>query len=131
MAGAFCLGSVGLSVLSAKISGQTYEMFYFSYGIFPMTVMAAILLSLAVIILSYRVRMRPLSFLGRNSMIYFAFHQSIGIPLALGVVGRIPSRGTIQGRLMHFLIIYLLVIAICAGADAVIRHSPLRFMAGK
>lgn len=129
-AGFACI-AVGLTVLNEKITGTTYEMFYSSYGIFPLTLAAAVLLSLAVIILSHRIHIRPVSYIGRNSMIYFAFHQSIALPLAGAAVSRVGLGSSIGERIIHFLLVYALVLFLCFAADLIVRHTPFKFMAGK
>jgi hypothetical protein len=64
-------------------------------------------------------------------MIYFAFHQSIGIPLAAATVAPLGLSGTTGKFILNQLLIFLLVVFICFIFDLIIRHTPLRFMAGK
>lgn len=131
LAAVFAIISIAMTLLNDKITGTTYEMFYSSYGIFPLTLTAAVLLSLAVIILAYRIHIRPVIYIGRNSMIYFAFHQSIAIPLASKEADSLMLGVSVGERLLHFLIVYALVILICFVFDIIIRHTVLKFMAGK
>ncbi|MEE3481281.1 MAG: hypothetical protein VZQ80_04780 [Lachnospiraceae bacterium] len=64
-------------------------------------------------------------------MIFFAFHQSIAIPLASATVSRLGLGGSTGERIVHFFLVYALVLAICFVADLIIRHTPLMFMAGR
>lgn len=123
----------GLALLLTGINykvtgGHSYEMFGSSYGIFPLTISAAILASVAVILFSSSIHSKVLQYLGKNSMIYFAFHARIGVIVGNDLVRKI---GSLNSSILRILIIFVVAISICWLMDVVIRHSKLRFVAGR
>ncbi|RSX51138.1 acyltransferase family protein [Bifidobacterium callimiconis] len=121
--------SVACSLINYRLCGEPYEMFAGQYGIFPLTVIAACCGSVAVILLMSLVRCRPLNWLGRNTMVFFMFHQSIAMPIAVKALAVLPfsSSSTLVGRAVAFLV----VISICCMIHAVIMILHCGVLIGK
>lgn len=127
--GLFGAAAVILSAINYSVTGTAYDMCGSSYGIFPLTVSAAILLSAAVIMLSAHIHARWLASLGRDSMTYFAFHQSIGISIGKVIVDHLPNSPTIC-LVIQKILLFSIAMAICFVMDKIIRSTKLRFMVG-
>ena len=125
----FILIGVVLSIINYKITNTKFEMFNSSYGLFPLTISASILGSLAVIIISAHIHSKGLQTLGRNSITYFALHQSLGLIVGQAVVGYIPQTTLIM-RVISYLILFGIAMLICYLMDKLIRNTKLKFMVG-
>lgn len=81
--------SVVCSLINRTMNGEPYEMFAGQYGVFPLTIAAACTGSLAAILLSSTLRgplSDGLSWLGRNTMVFFLLHKSIAMPITVKVL---------------------------------------------
>lgn len=122
------------TIMNYQLCGQTLEMFGMHYGIFPLTIFSSIVDSLAVITGSMIIEEnRALSFLGRNTMVYFTLHQSIAIPIASRVISKVQNYGIafLNNYWVHFVTEFFVVMFICAYMDVIVRHTPLRYAFGK
>lgn len=106
-----------------------FEMFYSSYGIFTLTICASILVSLAVSILSAHVHSKRLQTLGRNSITYFALHQSLGLVVGGAIVGYIPRTSIIMAVISNLILLDITML-IYYLMDKLIRNTKLKFMVG-
>lgn len=79
------VGFIGINVICAvlnlKISGQYLEMFYNQYAVAPLTYIGAFAGIFAVIILAELCNWFPLRYIGINSMLFYAWHQTMMMPL--------------------------------------------------
>lgn len=64
------------TIISIK-NGQGLEIWHSWYGIEPITYLGAFAGIFATIIISYNIHFNELKYIGENSLIYFALHQSI------------------------------------------------------
>lgn len=69
--------------LSFKKTGIYFDMYYGGYGFVPFSFAAAFLGTAAVCILSSLIDVRYIRFVGRNTFLFLAWHQSMMIPLVL------------------------------------------------
>lgn len=117
---------------SAVRSGRGLEMFNSSYGFAPLTYLAAFAGIFAVILFSSWFTLRPVSYIGRNSMIYFAWHQSILMPLitVLFTAIGLPPQPDFPGHPFSLAAAVLLQLGILTIMDYILRHSRLKFMLG-
>ena len=81
---AIALSLLVIQLITLKINlyetGKTLEMWESSYAILPITIICAIAGSLLFIYISHSFSSKMLVFIGRNSIIYFALHQTIIYP---------------------------------------------------
>ena len=75
----------GLGLLSLRISGSAVDIFYNKYGILPLTYISAFAGIIGMIIFSHWFIIRPIKYIGRHSMIYFAWHQHIFLTLVIDI----------------------------------------------
>lgn len=68
-------------ILNLKLSGESLEMFYNQYGIAPLTYISAFTGIFAVLILGNAWSCFPLRYIGKNTMLLYAWHQTMMIPL--------------------------------------------------
>lgn len=122
--------------LSYKISGtELIGMFESSYGFEPFTYVAAFSGVFCIILLSKWFTFRPVRYLGENSLLYFAWHQSIMIPVSVKIllcfnwsIDGIERGWIIWAYKIVQMIIILTLLTIC---NMIISKTKLRFMLGK
>lgn len=68
-------------LLNKSLGYKSLEMWSNQYSFFPFLYIAAIAGTLALIVISLYKNPTPISFIGKNSIIYFAWHQSIAFPI--------------------------------------------------
>lgn len=73
----------GLGILSIKLTGATMDVFHNQYGIWPLTYISAFAGIGAIVIFSHWFISRPIKYIGRYSMIYFAWHQHIFLTIVM------------------------------------------------
>lgn len=126
---AFC------SILNYFLCGITFEMFYNQYGVFPLTVAAACTGSLAVLFLSsFLTSFSFLQWLGRNSIVFFALHQSVALPLSDMICRYIPYFSHIQNtfsRVLRTSFTFVCIFVLCFIFHSIIMKANLGFMIGK
>ena len=125
-----CFGYFGI-----KISGKGLEMFGSSYGFPPLTLLSAFAGITCVVIFSHWFNLRGVKYIGKNSMIYYAWHQSVLIPMVrldleyIGISSSIISNNfaLLGERILELMIIVALstVYHIC------ISKTKLKFMIGR
>ncbi|OXN01184.1 acyltransferase family protein [Bifidobacterium vansinderenii] len=121
--------SVACSLINYRLCGEPYEMFAGQYGVFPLTIMAACCGSVAVILFMSLVRCRPLNWLGRNTMVFFMFHQSIAMPVAIKVLAVPPF--SVSSSLVGRFVTFLIVMSICCMIHAVVVLSHCGALIGR
>ncbi len=112
----FAILCAGLSIANYALCGETFEMYFSQFGVFPLTVCAAIFGSLGVIMLSSKLqKARLLAWIGENSMAYFAFHQFIGIIAAQIILGFFMDEATLSTAMyvVYNVIEFVIVMLIC------------------
>ena len=126
-----CFGAIGVI-----ISGRGLEMFESSYGFPPFTIMSAFAGIFCTIIFSHWFTIKFIRYIGQNSLIYYAWHQAIMIPLVRwGLKNTGITLDNISDnyvyllayRLFEFLII-ILVLTLC---QIIISNTRFKFMIGK
>ncbi|KAA8829305.1 acyltransferase family protein [Bifidobacterium tissieri] len=111
--------SVVCTLINLAMNGEPYEMFASQYGVFPLTIVAACAGSFAVILLSSGLRgliSDGLSWLGRNTMVFFMLHKSIAMPImakALQATHLDVAITSISGNIGLAFVIFLGVMIIC------------------
>lgn len=120
---------------SIKLSGKGLDMFKNSYGFPPLTLLSAFAGILCVIIFAHWFDIRCIKYIGKNSMIYYAWHQTIMIPLVrliLSYVGieynEISSNTMLLCERMLELLIIVVLLTIC---HICISKTKLKFMIGR
>ncbi len=115
------------------LCGERFDMFYGQYGIPPVTLVAA----LTGIFLVYRVsaaeEFRYISYLGRNSLLYFGLHQALPISLLEQIYSRLHLFQDPSGaELFPYLSISMaFVLLSLAPVDLLIRKTRLCFFLGR
>jgi hypothetical protein len=121
--------------LGIKVSGNGLEMYESSYGFPPFTILSAFAGVFSVIIFSHWFDFRIVKYIGRNSLIYYAWHQTIMIPIVLHMLGFIGI--TYSENFSIYLIFFIrvleliLILILCTICNLIIKNSKLKFMIGK
>ena len=68
-------------LINLAVTENHLEMYYGQYGVEPITYLGAFAGILLIVLLSWKFVGKVIRYLGRNSMIYYAWHQTIVIPL--------------------------------------------------
>lgn len=133
----FILGllNVGLAYFNLKLGFGNLEMFGSSYGFLPLVYGSAICGSFCVIIFSKWFNILAIRYIGANSLLYFAWHQTIFQPLSekiLSVLGWRLSETTATADFIIYKITYitiiLVLITIC---NLIVTKTKLKIILGK
>ena len=122
------------NILTLVISGEGLEMYRCSYGIPPLTVVSAFAGIFFVIAISAASTARPILYIGKNSMIFFVWHQAIIYPVldaaydAVGISGYGRNPAEFLAIVFSRLIITCLILC---GITELLRHTPLKIFVGK
>jgi fucose 4-O-acetylase-like acetyltransferase len=120
--------------MGIKISGQGLDMFHNSYGFPPFTCISAFAGIICVVIFAHWFNLRGIKYIGRNSMIYYAWHQTIMIPIVqkllqyVGITTAGLNSFTLFGERIFELLVILAMSTVC---HIVISRTKLKFMIGK
>ena len=128
------LVNIVLSIVNNKLTGNYFDIYHLNYGIIPFTFLAAFAGILFVVLLSNRFTILPVSYIGANSMLYFALQQIVMIPIAeriLNAMGLINTWGSLIEIGFYSLSVLLIVLIITTVFNIIISHSKLRFVIGK
>lgn len=121
-------------MISYQKSGQFLDMYMGSFGIVPLTYLAALGGTVAIIILSHWFFIKPIEYIGKNSLVYYCWHQSIMIPIVQGIMGKFglfPDSDS--GRFENVFCMLLLFVLVVAGMSCVsyfMNRTRLRYMLG-
>lgn len=120
--------------LTQKISGKGLEMFRCSYGFVPFTYISAFAGIFFIIYVSKLITIKPVKYIGENSLLYFAWHQSIGIPLATDILTKLLNfnlNGNKIITIMYLLLEFSIIIVMMTIFNIIISKTKLKFMLGK
>ena len=133
--GLMVLLNLGLAVLNLQLGYTNLEMFYSSYGMLPLVYGAAIAGCFGVIIFSKWFTLRPVRYIGANSMLYFAWHQTIFMPLMSQLLNKLgwSINGTtpLWELILYKLVYILLIVVVITALNMIISNTRLRFVLGK
>lgn len=121
--------------LSLDETGLGLEMFASNYGNPIFTYIAAFAGIFCVVIFSKWFVIEPIRYIGENSMIYYAWHQTIMIPImtkVMSVVGLISLQGYgLLGTFLYKIVMVIGIVLVLTVCNWVIKRLRLEFMVGK
>ena len=127
-------GFLVINILAMKFNSvlgfSGLEMFCSQYGCLPLVYSSAVSGSFAVFVASMKYPIRPLKYLGKNSLVYFMWHQTIVLP----VVNRflkscgymISENGDYMEKIAYHFIQISLTIGILTVCNMVIKNTELK-----
>lgn len=116
--------NVGGWFLNEKLAGTTLSMFEAEYTKWYITIPTAICGICFVVLLSHFIQSKCLSYIGQNSMLYFAWHQQIMIPLFRVLFHLIGIEEAYELKA-------ILILITLTGILHIIKKTRLRFILGK
>lgn len=124
------------AILNLKMTGQHLEMFYNQYAFPPLTYLGAFAGILAVIIIADYCNWFPLRYLGVNSMLFYAWHQTMMIPVVreFFIKNGLFIVKAWTPEYMYFVKAFAIVFVICivlAIMNEIICRLKLGFLVGK
>lgn len=112
-----------------------HDMFGMKYGIVLLAYLSAFAGIMAMIVFSHWFRLRPVQFIGENSILYLAWHQTIVIPVVKGILTNLHftvDYGNPAGKILLYLLAELsLVLLIMTAVIKLINNTKLRYLVGK
>lgn len=130
------LGTVNVlcGFASYRLAGIGLDMYASSYGFPPLTFVSAFAGIFCVVIVAHWFTLSGIRYVGRNSLLFYAWHQTILIPVIdavfayLGVLkAGMPVWVNLGVRFLEMIVI----VAILAVCNVIISHSKLKVMLGK
>lgn len=132
---AFGLINVVFGYLNIRMTGKGLEMFYSEYANPLFTYISAFAGIFAVIIFSKFFTVKPIKFIGENSLVYYAWHQTIMIPvttLGFSFLGFESPTDITQPYYWCYKFVQLVVILFTLTiATLIIEKTNLRVLLGK
>ncbi len=119
--------------LGLWISGASLEMYRSEYGCFPLVYLSAFAGIFMMILVSQKGKLRWVTYIGENSMIYFAWHGALVqhlIPRVGHVLTGIPGIGAMPDSILKigYLCLILVLLTVCSGLISVLH---LKWLVGK
>ena len=111
-------------VLNVVLVGGGLEFFHCHYGVLPLTYASAFGGILMVCMACQFLHSRVLTYVGRNSMLFFAWHQTFGLPVVrelMTAVGADPEGMTAACLPGSVLVQFVLVLVMMAGCNEVVK----------
>jgi hypothetical protein len=133
----FILGisNIVFGYLTHKISGNGMEMFDSTYGFPPFTFISAFAGIFAVIIFSTFFTFKPLRYIGENSLFYYAWHQTILIPITDKIFIKLGLFDNLIPLSLNYYVIRAaqtaLIVIITTVITLVINKTNLKILFGK
>ncbi|MBP9989397.1 MAG: hypothetical protein KBT46_07850, partial [Ruminococcus sp.] len=112
-------------------SGEVFNMHGNTYGWWPLSYVGAISASLALIIISNKITLKNILYIGQNTMLYLAWHQTLIINNIRRVFSRFDLLQTAFSKYISYIIIFALCIVILTTLNKLISKSKLKFILGK
>ena len=127
------LANIGLGYLNYHLTGVQVDMFGNSYGNPSLMLLSACRGIAAVVLLSYRLNVRWIAYVGKNSMIYFVAHQrfyTVVDPYVLRILG-IHIKNALLLQWTNVVVMVIASILLFGLINAVLSHIPaMAFMFG-
>ena len=132
---AFGLINVVFGYLNIKTTGKGLEMFYSEYANPLFTYISAFAGIFAVIIFSRFFTIKPIKYIGENSLIYYAWHQTIMIPVTtiiFSFLGFQESYDIYQPYYWCYkLVQFVVIIIVLTIPTVIVEKTKLRLLLGK
>jgi fucose 4-O-acetylase-like acetyltransferase len=138
-----CIINILFAFLNVKISGNGLQMYASTYGFPPFMLLSSFSGIICVVIISHftvrqsrnRICIRAINYIGRNSLLYYAWHKTIMIPIMFAVfdyIGLFTIQPTKPIALIcvHIIELFILLI-LCTICNICISKSKIRFMIGR
>lgn len=127
------LANIGFGYLNYHLTGVQVDMFHNSYGNPFLMLLSACSGIAAVVLLSYRLNVRWIAYVGKNSMIYFVAHQrfyAVVDPYVLRILG-IHIKNALLLQWINAVVMVIASILLFSLINAVLSHIPaMAFMFG-
>lgn len=127
------LANIGLGYLNYHLTGVQVDMFHNSYGNPFLMLLSACSGIAAVVLLSYRLNVRWIAYVGKNSMIYFVAHQrfyTVVDPYVLRILG-IHIKNALLLQWTNVVVMVVVSILLFSLINAALSHIPaMAFMFG-
>lgn len=133
----FALGIVNIiaGYAGKRIAGVGLEMHHGWYGYPPLTFLSAFAGIFCVILAAHWITIRPINYIGKNSMLYYAWHQQVAMPLSYSIISifgvtRLDEWSHIKdiAYKMVAMVIMVIMLSIC---NIIITKTKLKFMVGR
>lgn len=120
--------------LNVKISGAGLEMYSSRYGCAPLTYISAFAGIACVIIASKWITLRPIRYIGENSVLYLALHPLL-IPVSADwldfIHNSVDSANILGNRIIYTVIRMLIILAIISVVNHLVSRTRLKVLLGK
>lgn len=123
--------NVGVWYLNRELGGSGLEMFDANYRFLPLTYLAAFFGIGATVLFSKAIKSKYLRYIGQNSLVYFAWHQTIAIPLSIQILKWSGYEALQISSDWRGLIQFCMALAICTLLNLLFTKTKLRVCLGK
>lgn len=121
--------------LSVGISGKILDMSYSSYGVPCLSYPAAFAGIFAMLIAAQLGTIEPIRYIGENSLLYFAWHKTIMIPITIKILNFchfvLDESSSALTVFCYQMLQLAFILAAITVLNMIISNTRLRFMLGK
>lgn len=111
------------------------DVFAMRYGFAPLFYLSAFSGSIAVILFSVLVSPKPIRYIGKNSLTYFAFHQTIMLPVTYAMLSRahitIDKSSEWWVMILYWILVLFIINFRLTIWNFVLTHTRFSFIVGK
>ena len=122
------------NVFSLILTGEGLEMYWCNYGFVPFVVLSAVCGIFFVFFLSQVTEWKAISYIGKNSMLYFLWHQAIIYPVLDAVYTKLGVNDYYASP-VHFVLIVTTKVLFTCGIlfllNELLKKTPLRVLLAK
>lgn len=117
------------------ISGTTLEMFWCKYGFEPLTYLAAFAGVFFVVGISKVKTFAIIRYIGENSLVYYAWHQTIFMPIVSTLFGKmkyfIHGGSSPIECIAYYLVSLIVIVLLLTICNEIIMKTKLRKLIGR
>lgn len=122
----------GLFFINYWLKLPLLEMFYCSYGVFPLTIGSALFMSMAILLVCRLcTSCKILAYVGKNTVVVFTLHYSVFINVANIVINFLSSKGYRFSNQLIVLVQVFFVALLSVAVSVVVYYLHLDFIFGK
>ena len=118
-----------------QTSGHVLDLFHDCYGVLPLTYVAAFAGIMSTICVAKWTTIRPIRYIGEQSLLYFAWHQTMVLPLITDLLDafhiRIRTSSGMMAGVSYRILECVLILLFITGCNMAISRSKWKVILGK
>ena len=116
-----------------QLTAQQFDFFQGTIGIWYLALVAAISGVMCVMIISTLLRSKLLEYIGRESMVFLALHQSVFVTglIEISETFGILNADVLPVRILRLVFVFVITVAGCSAVDMLLSKTKAKACIGK